>query len=59
MKELQQKEREWSPLPYEPTAPSKNDDDYDVIVVTDACATGWAALLWFPHTRQQVLVQQS
>ena len=48
----------WSPLPVEPLAPSTNDMDYDVVVNSDSCGSGWAAFIRLPKTGKMFLLRQ-
>jgi len=48
----------WSEIPDEPSAPPMSTEDYGIIVNSDACAEGWAAIIHQPHEGRMWLIRQ-
>ena len=48
----------WVPLPDEPTSPSSEESDYEIIITIDASCGAWAALVFFTATSKEYLVRQ-
>jgi hypothetical protein len=44
--------------PSEPEPPSLDDDHYDIVVNSDTCLLGWAAIVSRRHAREQYLLKQ-